>query len=270
MSEQSDKRTWSKVADAAIRGAIGLAVAWLLNTLWRAVAPIIPRTALVYALTALFFLPVVALLAWVYETCFLERIGKTSILWRMTVIPLVAVVMTGIILAGVILTCDEPPVTYFRLSKPEVRLQVTTYSTNGLSSFQKHGDSLLITFSRYWSSEPLSGMVVEVPFEAGVILGTGARSDIDLSRYQVVAYKLLVDNTERVPCIGLGIKDAGLYEMKYLPVDSAIARNDGWFEVPLDPFLGLSLRRVDALVLFTRDLQPGQSFTFELKELGCE
>jgi len=232
---------------------------------WLMRSVIIPRSLLAYALTSLCFLPGTAVFIWVYERYFLEKIGKNSVVWRMTVIPLVVSVMSGAFLLTKILGGNVPQ-DYFVLSNPKVRLQITRYCTNGQSDYDPSGGSLLITFRRNRSSEFDPG-VVELPFEAGVILGAGA-SSFDLSTYTKVhvEYELVGDDEEQTPpIIGLGIKDVGGNEMKYLPHEGGLV-----LDVPLTLFSEVCLNKVNAIILFTRQLEPGQEIVVRLKELRCE
>jgi hypothetical protein len=271
--------TWRSLASRVLLDTVVMAAATGIVTWLMKLPPrLIAQTAVSIRLTTLCFLPPIGLLVWAYETSVLERLGKTSLWWRIAGIPIAGFFVTGVVLAAA-LPAGNAPGRFFWLSDPSVKLQASTYCSNGWSPILRDGKTLDVRFGRFLLSQFLadsSSPLLEVPFEVGVILGTQPPAAISLEGKKALHIKLEVkENTaESLPHFGIGIKDALRREVKCSFGDSLVVQERGLTliegTIPLDVFSKLSLNNVVEFVLFSHDLVPGQEIRIELKELKVE
>jgi hypothetical protein len=293
VESQESQQTWrsrlypillESVVVATLGGVCGVVIPLLPQRL-------IEKNALTIFLAVLCFLPAIGLLLWAYEKSVLQRFGKTSILWL-----LAGILPAGALIAGVVLITllgtGTPPghVAWLSLSGSNVvALKATPYGSNGPApsflnspkdantalefSLDRNGVPLLAAEPSNSSSESL----VEVPFEVGMMLEIQRNESIGLEKTQSLHLKIRVAKDEEgdpLPQFGIGIKDATHHEAKYLlPAPATAQAMQGvqtleW-AVPLSALSGwVSLKTVRMLVLFARDLAPGQHVEVRLESLS--
>ena len=268
---------------------ISAGASWLLSSLWAfgltfiAIPSRIPQNAVMILISSLCFLPVALLLAWTYLRLVLDPLGKKTLLWRLTVVPMIALLMTGVVLVAAIRGGNAPIGPFITLDFPKERLQVSGYSSNGnsdptINEEEDSGeDNLLVAFRRFSQTvQPAQspGVEAEANFEAGVLLGTGPHKDLNLTGYDVLSLEVEVTSRldREVPPIGFIIKDESLHEIKLLSMEPYATWEDGSFRaaIPLSLFSKLSLEKIDLLGFFVRDLRRGERLHLKFSEIRFE